>query len=626
VKSILILLICGFLFILSCEKEKFYTLNISVTPSGSGTTSITSGTYKEGQTISITATPGSEYTFKGWTGSINSTANPLTIIMDSIKNITAEFEKRQYPLNLTIEGSGTVKEEIVLTQSKVGSYPSGTSVKLTAVPNAAWRFDSWSGDTTVTANPIILNFKKGYSLKAKFLPIILDSIKITKRIDTLVISNSFKYTVIGYFNDKSTKDLSDSVSISSDNSNITIKNRTIIGAKSGISKINMNYKSFSLIDSIYINYFEDVKELDSYLKTPINGSKIKVPVIIINYIPTNDGINKDVSKAPGYFSLQKRTVDEVKISLNNLSKGIKFSAEEGSKFRGFNDKAAIPYAGIEVIKQFNFYEMSLIPATFKDKAAYTLEPMHEPDYKDIFNKIGLKSLVENFGVKEIWFNVSHLYKGLPSYDINVHNSKDFVVLPESNMSSPTGDISNSYRNTNDLPVYNNTYVVYGFNYNGAFDIIDYIPTNIHVRSHQIEVQLNERDRSPKKELWNNMFVGIPTSGGKPKGRCGNVHYPPNATNDYDYNNLNFINSDIEDWKPDGTGKFKAINKLTWNSVGYIWPPGVFSDSQSNWLLYWYQSIPNLDNKLEYKGSQLTNWWDIFYNWDISVSNNLSLYK
>jgi len=165
----------------SCKKDIYYNLNVSVTPSGSGTVSTTSGTYLAGQNVTITATPGPEYIFKQWSGSVTSTNNPLSLIMDTSKSIVAEFEKRQYPLSLTIEGSGIVKEEIVLTQSKVGSYPSGTLVKLTAVPDTGWKFDSWSGDTTVNTNPITINFKKPYSLKAKFIE---EPIKFSTNLDT----------------------------------------------------------------------------------------------------------------------------------------------------------------------------------------------------------------------------------------------------------------------------------------------------------------------------------------------------------------------------------------------------------------------------------------------------------
>ena len=179
-RNIILSIIVITLLLLSCKKEILYTLNVSVTPSGSGTTSITSGTYQAGQSVSITATPAPEYIFKGWSGSSNSDNNPLTLVMDSSKSLIANFEKRQYPLSLTIEGSGVVKEEIVLTQAKVGSYPSGTTVKLTAIPDTGSIFEGWSGDTTLSTNPITINFKKAYNITAKFV----EKIKFTTNLDT----------------------------------------------------------------------------------------------------------------------------------------------------------------------------------------------------------------------------------------------------------------------------------------------------------------------------------------------------------------------------------------------------------------------------------------------------------
>ncbi|MFM7683577.1 MAG: InlB B-repeat-containing protein, partial [Bacteroidota bacterium] len=179
-KNTFIYLTAFLLLSLGCKKEVLYTLNVTVTPSGSGTTSVTSGTYQAGQTVSITATPSPEYIFKDWSGSVNSTNNPLSLMMDSTKSIIANFEKRQYPLSLTIEGSGVVKEEIVLTQAMVGSYPSGTTVKLTAVPDSGSVFDSWSGDTSLSINPITLKISKPYSIIAKFV----EKIKFATNLDT----------------------------------------------------------------------------------------------------------------------------------------------------------------------------------------------------------------------------------------------------------------------------------------------------------------------------------------------------------------------------------------------------------------------------------------------------------
>jgi hypothetical protein len=59
------------------------------------------------------------------------------------------------------------------------------------------------------------------------------------------------------------------------------------------------------------------------------------------------------------------------------------------------------------------------------------------------------------------------------------------------------------------------------------------------------------------ELWK-IFEGKPGA-----WRAGNCHFPVNGVKDYDYNNKTFVESDIEDWRPDGFGKKQKINSQKW---------------------------------------------------------------
>ncbi len=167
-KTLLLLMLSSSIFLSSCKKEIIqYNLTTSVYPLSGGSVSPSSGSFETGQNINVLATPSAEYLFKEWQGDLVSSSNPLSVLMDKNKNLIGTFEKRQYPLNLTIEGSGTVKEDIVAyaTNSK---YPSGTTVKLTPVALDGWKFLTWSGDNTTNTNPLTIIVDKQISLTATF--------------------------------------------------------------------------------------------------------------------------------------------------------------------------------------------------------------------------------------------------------------------------------------------------------------------------------------------------------------------------------------------------------------------------------------------------------------------------
>ncbi|MBI1898205.1 MAG: hypothetical protein HYS04_16980 [Acidobacteria bacterium] len=68
-----------------------YYLTTSVSPSGGGTILPASGWYNSGSQVTITATPYSGYQFSGFTGTVNSGSNPLTVTMNSAMTETANF-------------------------------------------------------------------------------------------------------------------------------------------------------------------------------------------------------------------------------------------------------------------------------------------------------------------------------------------------------------------------------------------------------------------------------------------------------------------------------------------------------------------------------------------------------
>ena len=150
----LFFLLSIFAIVLSCSSDETstpvtpppapivkYTITLSAGEGGSVST--TGGEYEAGQTVSVTATPQGEYVFTSWSdGNTNATR---TITISSNSTLTANFEKRKYPLTLNIEGEGEVLEEIV-NAGRTTDYESGIRVKLTAIPSQGWGLTKWSGE------------------------------------------------------------------------------------------------------------------------------------------------------------------------------------------------------------------------------------------------------------------------------------------------------------------------------------------------------------------------------------------------------------------------------------------------------------------------------------------------
>lgn len=153
------------LAVISCKKDVYHTLEVSCNPSEGGTVSPSAESFLEGETVSIKATPSSEYLFEGWSGDASGSSNPLSIVMDSDKSIIANFVKKTYSLAIEVEGNGHVEERLMGMKS---DYESGSIVELTAVPDEYWKFDHWEGDITGTDNPKTVDVTGAKSVKAVF--------------------------------------------------------------------------------------------------------------------------------------------------------------------------------------------------------------------------------------------------------------------------------------------------------------------------------------------------------------------------------------------------------------------------------------------------------------------------
>ena len=113
---------------------------------GTGGSSSGSGTFDWNSSISITATPSTDYHFSAWTGSgfSNSSEANTTVHMTQDRNITATFLINSYSLTISSDSGGSV--------SNSGSHYHGIQASITATPQTGYSFTGWEGGGIADVN------------------------------------------------------------------------------------------------------------------------------------------------------------------------------------------------------------------------------------------------------------------------------------------------------------------------------------------------------------------------------------------------------------------------------------------------------------------------------------------
>lgn len=149
-----------------------YTLAVNLDPTdGSGgtvTRSLNLENYPHGTHVTVTAIPVADYTFARWSGALNSTANPVVIIMDGSKELTAVFDlipPNHYTLGIEID---PVAGGSVSRSPEASSYAAGTQVTVTAEAADGFMFVSWSGASSSTNPSVAITINNNTNLTANF--------------------------------------------------------------------------------------------------------------------------------------------------------------------------------------------------------------------------------------------------------------------------------------------------------------------------------------------------------------------------------------------------------------------------------------------------------------------------
>ena len=129
------------------SQSMIYTVTATADPTAGGTVT-GGGSYSDGQTATVIATPKTGYLFSGWyDGSIKVSSNKsYTFTVTKNVTLTAKFEKDSYTITVSADPAegGTV--------SGGGTYETDTYAALTATPNSGWHFVGWYNGSIQTSS------------------------------------------------------------------------------------------------------------------------------------------------------------------------------------------------------------------------------------------------------------------------------------------------------------------------------------------------------------------------------------------------------------------------------------------------------------------------------------------
>jgi len=140
-----------------------YTLDVSTVGNGVVTRTPDQPGYDFGSVVTLRATPDEGWHFVGWSGDTTETADSLVVTMESNRTYTATFAINEYTLDVSAGTGGSVTRE-----PDQATYDHGSVVTVRAVPDTGWHFTGWSGDTTETADSLVVTMLANRSYTATF--------------------------------------------------------------------------------------------------------------------------------------------------------------------------------------------------------------------------------------------------------------------------------------------------------------------------------------------------------------------------------------------------------------------------------------------------------------------------
>ena len=164
-----------------------------------------SGEFFTGTVAVLEAEETSYLEFVGWSGDLSGDENPVTITINSDKNIGAAFNLIGRTLTVNnIAGCGSIRVNGELVSSAnlpwARSFAYGAMVTLEAEPCECWEFEGWTGDISGSADTVSMALTQNLAVGASFTEIIYSlsltgtgsgSVRVNGTIHALPWSDSF---------------------------------------------------------------------------------------------------------------------------------------------------------------------------------------------------------------------------------------------------------------------------------------------------------------------------------------------------------------------------------------------------------------------------------------------------
>jgi hypothetical protein len=344
---------------------------------------------------------------------------------------------------------------------------------------------------------------------------------------------------------------------------------------------------------------------------------------------------------------------EARAKVDNLINALR----ESSRYHGYENRHAPAFLEYEVFKLVDLTDPSPLPAdkrlegnssfyprqvdtgesNFRYDALYSQEFAKHYDIRDESgNVMNLKQLVDSGTINEVWFLGNHGEYGAPFESIERKQVYDanFQKIPGKNVHAGNGGtdrqpwIGRSLRilfiNAGRGPGCAMESLGHSFEWMATEGPVPYFQRyfmefadfDLDKRYGMPFSKLYAREGTdldyPAKDVLAYKWKGEEFKVQNYQPRGGSVHFTPNGRKDYDLTNTQPVLSTVENYRrfngPDGKDRAEM-----WSNEKFAPYKQLANDCMGQWIVYWRQSMPGLDNlSKDDAGKPMKNWWPFLF--------------